>query len=496
MCSRRKGDAMETRKEEGRRRTGRAASIIAGAAVVAGLLPLLGGCAGPIGTVRQEQTSALSRERNPVGTVGAENSSEGKQSMEASKPAEVSYKAEDFDEWKKLLEENQTSDSFREALGRFAFQSGSRVLTAEKGNVNYSPLSLYYALALAGCGAEGETASQIADNLGVRDQSQLAEECRKLYQWFYYYSQREKVRMEQYGEGSDNSDVRLANSLWISEQLNIKKDYQKLAASSFFASSYQVDFTAQEAGKQMGKWIGEQTKGVLNPELKMNPSTRLAILNTLYFYGSWQDKFAAEETAEDNFTKEDGGKVTCPFMNRVERSGDFKKGDGYTVSVLDTTNACRMVLLLPDEGRSVEEFLNAPEKLESALESKQENWQKGEVTWKVPKFSFGASLKLNELLKNMGMENMFDSQKADFGAISDRPLFVDTVIQESHIGIDEEGVEGAAFTMIAFTEGSAMVDPQQKADMILDRPFIYGIQDGSTGAWLFLGVCRNPVSEE
>lgn len=32
-----------------------------------------------------------------------------------------------------------------------------------------------------------------------------------------------------------------------------------------------------------------------------------------------------------------------------------------------------------------------------------------------------------------------------------------------------------------------------EADMILNRPFIYGIQDNQTGTWLFLGVCRNPV---
>ena len=67
------------------------------------------------------------------------------------------------------MQENQISDSFQEALEQFAFQSASRVLGESHGNVNYSPLSLYYALAMAGCGAEGGTAAQIMDSLGVQD---------------------------------------------------------------------------------------------------------------------------------------------------------------------------------------------------------------------------------------------------------------------------------------------------------------------------------------
>ena len=65
------------------------------------------------------------------------------------------------------MQENQISDSFQKALEQFAFQSASRVLEESHGNVNYSPLSLYYALAMAGCGAEGGTAAQIMDSLGV-----------------------------------------------------------------------------------------------------------------------------------------------------------------------------------------------------------------------------------------------------------------------------------------------------------------------------------------
>ena len=127
------------------------------------------------------------------------------------------------------------------------------------------------------------------------------------------------------------------------------------------------------------------------------------------------------------------------------------------------------------------------------MDTDYRKWKSGKVTWKVPKFSFGSTLQLAGLLQDMGMEKMF-APGAEFGKISGSPLFVTDVIQETHMGIDEDGVEGAAYTMILLEEtGIFIPEGNREADMILNRPFIYGIQDNKTGTWLFLGVCRNPV---
>ena len=63
----------------------------------------------------------------------------GGNSVKALEPKTVSYKADDYDSWDELMQENQISDSFQEALEQFAFQSASRVLGESHGNVNYSP---------------------------------------------------------------------------------------------------------------------------------------------------------------------------------------------------------------------------------------------------------------------------------------------------------------------------------------------------------------------
>ena len=408
---------------------------------------------------------------------------------EAEGPEAVSLAVDDYEGWNRLLEENEISQGFADGLRDFAYQSGSQVLKRETGNAVYSPLSVYYALALAGCGAEGETAKELLQALQVQDQEELAEQCRKLYQQYHYREQRTREEYEEYGAGDHDSCIRIGNSLWISRDLTVKKDYQELAAQAFFAPSYLVDFGQKETGERIGGWIARQTEGVLKPQIQLPSQTLLAIVDTLYFYGGWQMPFSPARTEEDVFYREDGTQVRCPYMDQIDEMGEFHKGEGYTVSYRRTDNDCRMMFLLPDEGQEVQAFLEDPDRLEGALEIGDEDWTSGKVVWKVPKFAFGSSMELEETLQAMGMQRMFGEQ-AQFGKIADQPLWVSQVLQEAHIGIDEEGVEGAAYTMMAMA-GSAFMEPELEADMILDRPFLFGVQDRN-GAWLFLGVCRDP----
>lgn len=459
---------------------------------LAALLTAAVGCGGQADLPIQNQESGENLVTEPMveGEVQMENQSRVRgKTMEAQEPEKAKIKAEDYESWNRLLDEHEVSESFQEGLNQFAYQSGSAVLKDTQGNENYSPLSLYYTLALAGCGSEGETADQILKNLGVEDQKELAEQCRKLYQWYAYQGQRNQERARYYGLGDYQSVVRLGNSLWISDQLSIREEYQKMAAEQFFASSYCVDFKNPDTGIQMGEWIARKTNDVLQPQLNPGSETVLSILNTLYFYGSWMEPFDEEMTQEDIFTLEDEEQVTIPYLNRTEMMGSFKKGNGYTLSFLSTSNDCRMVFLLPEEGRNIEEFLETPDKLKAVMEV--EEWTQGKVTWKVPKFHFGSSYRLEDTLKVMGMERMFDSS-AEFEGISWEPLFVSSVIQETHIAVDEQGVEGAAYTEMAMAMGG-ILDYKETAEMILDHPFLFGIQDAVHGTWLFLGVCRNPA---
>ena len=111
----------------------------------------------------------------------------------------------------------------------------------------------------------------------------------------------------------------------------------------------------------------------------------------------------------------------------------------------------------------------------------------GEVTWSVPKFNYGSSYKLKEVLRELGVASAF-LPEADFSGITEHMAFISEVAQETHIAIDENGVEASAFTKLDLT-GAGL--PEDKAEMILNRPFIFGIT-AANGTLLFAGVCMNP----
>lgn len=414
-------------------------------------------------------------------------------------PEAVNIQADDYKAWNALIDENSCSEEFAQALADFSYRSASQVLAQEEGNGNYSPLSLYYALALAGTGAKGETAGELLGVLGMESKEDLALGCRNLYRQLYYREERQRGQYEAYGEGEFQSALKLRNSLWLSDAFSFRQEYRDGAERDFYASIHPADFALPETGKVMGEWISDQTNGVLAPSFSVDPNTALCMINTLYFYGGWDTRFSAERTKAEDFNLDDGRTTECQMMNRNEDFGLFRKGDGYTMSCLNTNNNCRMVVLLPDKGRRAEEFLLDKDKLAESLGAVDEmddgGWQRGKIIWKMPKFSFGSSYSLEESLQKMGIRRMFDGEQADFSGISpDKPLWVSQVIQESHIGVDEEGVEGAAYTMLAVC-GAGMMEEEKEVEMFCDRPFIYGIQDRYSGTWLFIGVCRNPNVE-
>lgn len=170
-------------------------------------------------------------------------------------------------------------------------------------------------------------------------------------------------------------------------------------------------------------------------------------------------------------------------MNQTFNSAGLTKGKGFTRASLGLKNAREMVFILPDEGVSPYELMTSPEEMKRIFEEGEDSC--GEVVWKIPQFSFGSKLTLTDMLQSLGVTSAFAAD-ADFSRITNHMVCITDVQQETHIAIDEEGVEASAFTQIDYC-GAAL--PEGRADMILDRPFIYGIK-ACNDTLLFIGVCK------
>lgn len=382
------------------------------------------------------------------------------------------YDFDDFDTKMEINEKNPVNEDFTDSINNFSFKTASKILTDQDKNTLYSPISLYYALAIATQGANGETEKELLKLLEIDDKETLSKQAGNLYRILY----------------TDNkiSKLKIANSVWLDKSLNYNQKYIDAIKKDYYASLFSADFSDKSATtKEIKKWISENTNKTLDFDSDIDDNQLMIILNTIYFYDEWTQQFDKNDTKQDTFNLSDGKKVKCDFMNRTEGNGSFYIGDGYISSSLELKNGSSMVFVLPDENSNLKDLLSKPENLKKMF-TQQDN-KIGEVVWKIPKFSYGDSIELKEILKSLNVEKAFGNG-ADFSGISDEDLFISDVKQDSHIAIDENGVEASAYTEIAMCK-LALVN--ERVEMNLDRPFIYGIVSPQ-GNLLFVGVCNNP----
>jgi serpin B len=209
-------------------------------------------------------------------------------------------------------------------------------------------------------------------------------------------------------------------------------------------------------------------------------------MNAMYFKSQWVLglRFAKENTKNEPFTREDGGKQNVLMM---KNNSDLlcQGNDVFTAVRLPYGNgAFNMVVVLPDEGFTIQD----------AIESlKGEEWTafyrnmvKCAVDLWLPKFETRSRINLNKILSDMGMPSAFDLNKADFKAMSNYALSLSKVTQDAVIKVDEEGTEAAVVSK-GEPNGTTAMRPGNRVVFHADRPFLYLITENSTGAILFAG---------
>ena len=357
------------------------------------------------------------------------------------------------------------------ALAAFSQVSTTLALSGEDNRV-YSPVSLWFALAMLAETTGGETRQQVLDVLGAKDLDQLRDWADILWHALY--------------QDDGAAATLLGNSIWLNESVTFHQDVLENLAEHYYAGSYQVTMGTDEADQALADWVAEQTRGLIGSEgkvLETSRDTLNVLASTLYYKAGWSDEFNDRLTEEDIFTAADGTETKVDFMHRTQ-DATFLRQDGYQAASLSTTSG-QMIFVLPDEGVTPADLLADPDFLYDAVNFENGTW--GEVQWSVPKFDVESELNLEPTLEGLGITDVFDPGVSDFTPLTDlEPVWLDLVKQIARVKVDEKGVEAAAVTLMADRGGSAPPEDPKICVMDLDRPFLFLIR--SEGATLFVGV--------
>lgn len=378
-----------------------------------------------------------------------------------------------------------TEDTRRLTSDDAAFALDVLRTAVARDNFVFSPHSISIALAMTYAGARERTASQMARALHFG----LAPD--RLHPAFGALDLELARRSEKTVESGKAFGLNVSSSIWAQRGYTFLGPYLDLLAESYGASLSLLDFATDPEGsrKAVNRWVSDRTEARI-PELipagVVTPLTVLVLTNAVYFSASWKERFEPAATTDGSFTKLDGVAVPARLMHQSKQHR-YAEGAGWQALELPYVgDDLSMLVILPASG-TFETFrtsLDAP-KLGAVAESL--GTRQVEVT--LPRFSFKTALGVKPVLQRLGMTDAFEGGVADFsGMDGSRSLFVQDVIHEAFIAVDEAGTEAAAATAVVVGRTSA----PERATFTADRPFLLAIRDNPTGAVLFLGQVVSP----
>lgn len=354
------------------------------------------------------------------------------------------------------------------------------------GNTVVSPASVALALAMARAGARGETAAQMDAVLRDFGADETAAWTAALDAAF--------AERTQTLQGPDGTPVdvtlRIANAPFAQRDMPLEPAYLEALGTRFGAGLRLVDYVAAtEAARQtINGWVAEQTEQRI-PELlapgTITPLTRLALVNAIYLKAPWMTPFDEDATAPASFTRPDGSVIEVPTMSASTMLG-YATGAGWQAVELPYAGGqLAMMVVVPDDLASFAAGLDAATlgRIVTALADRQ-------VRLALPRFSIETKASLADTLATLGMPLAFDPDRADFSAMtSTEQLFIDKVVHQATIDVDEKGTEAAAATAVSMALRAAPLDT---VTLRVDRPFLFALRDVPTGAVLFLGHVTDP----
>jgi len=358
-----------------------------------------------------------------------------------------------------------------------------RQLSGGEGNVFFSPTSMYASFSMLYEGARGETASQLRDAFGFEPEDAARHEAAAYL-----------VSYLNLGDG--HSVLEVANSLWIDEGFDIYDSYVDIVRDMYLADAERVDFadtSDRGAVERINGWAGEKTRGKIPEALSQDDvdgGTAAAILNAIYFKGTWVTQFPQEDTSESEFWKNATDGTDADFMNVL---GTFGYGVNDGVQVLRMPyqgDRLSMLAVLPSERDGIgqlEENLSA-----DLLREWRDALQETEVAVSFPKFEARTAYDLIGHLQSLGVVDVFDDGAADLSGIAStlfENLYVEKAVHGAYVQVNEEGTEAAAVTTILVYTDDATSGPPS---FVADRPFMFLIQDDESGTVLFMGRVSDP----
>ncbi|XP_032740814.1 leukocyte elastase inhibitor [Rattus rattus] len=354
------------------------------------------------------------------------------------------------------------------------------------GNIFFSPFSISSALAMVFLGTKGSTAAQLSKTFHFDSVEDV-------------HSRFQSLNAEVSKRGASHT-LKLANRLYGEKTYNFLPEFLTSTQKMYGADLAPVDFqhASEDARKEINQWVKGQTEGKI-PELLavgvVDSMTKLVLVNAIYFKGLWEEKFMKQDTTDAPFrlNKKNTKSVKMMYQKKKFFFGYISDLKCKVLEMPYQGGELSMVILLPED---IEDESTGLKKIEEQITleklrewTKRENLENIDVHVKLPRFKIEESYILNSNLGRLGLQDLFNSSKADLSGMSgSRDLFISKIVHKAFVEVNEEGTEAAAATAGIAT--FCMLLPEE--EFTADHPFVFFIRHNPTANVLFLGRVCSP----
>ena len=379
----------------------------------------------------------------------------------------IDFKSSEWD----VAEKNLSFDInlFKEAVASNGIDNSDELV---------SPLSVSLAFTMLSAAANGDTRREIIDALGYNnlDYSDISS----------YYSKLSKDLLSL----DDDITLSIANAFWPAGSYGLNSNFVEEAKKTFGIEIHPVDYDdPASAAEIINNWTSEKTNGhidrLFNTEY-ITIYTKAILENVLYFKGAWMTPFLIN-TEQRQFTTINNEKDDHKFFwSKTSALAYFDK-EVSVIKIPYGKGAFCMTIVLPSEKKEFSAFFND-------LTAKKWNKWSGlckyaNIEYHIPCFESSSNFNgFNDIMRNLGIKTAFSN--GDFSNLADEPLILQSV-HRTKIAVTESGTEAAATTGDKFDWDVANLDTVDFIPFIADRPFVYAIEEASTGTLLFIGTHVN-----
>ncbi|MEM6993026.1 MAG: serpin family protein, partial [Myxococcota bacterium] len=346
-------------------------------------------------------------------------------------------------------------------------------------------------------GAKGKTATELSELLHMADSGLESVQWHAavgglLTQW---NGLKDKERPEYMPE----LKIAVANRLFGDKGATFHANFLARTERDYGAPMELVDFrTATEPARQrINGWVEEQTYERIKDLVPVNgvdSTTRMVLVNAVYFKAQWMSPFQEMFTKDRPFLVGGETKTDVPTMSTEKNFafGEFADDGVRVVELPYETGPFVMDILVPIEAKGL-----------AAVEAKLDathfdKWTGGlthrKLDLQLPKFKLQPDgVALSRVLIEMGLVSAFGAD-ADFTGMAPaaEEIVISEVFHKGFIEVNENGTEAAAATAVVARAGG-MPPVDEPYAVHIDRPFAFVIRDTSTNAILFMGRVDNPA---